>query len=131
MTEGVQGKGARRGIDWNGLKALALGLGLPGVSEAVSWGNPCLKAHGKLWTWWSPSEDAPVFKTSFEEREILCEAEPRRFFVTAHYRAHALVLMRPEAFDHAWALANLAKVWRAQAPKRFLKSFDARQGGAR
>jgi hypothetical protein len=113
-------------IDWPGLKALALGLALPQVAEAISWGNPCLKAHGKLWVWWSPSEDAPVFKTSFEEREILCEAAPERFFFTAHYRAHPLILMRPEAFDPDWARANLMKVWRAQAPKRFLKDYDAR-----
>jgi hypothetical protein len=118
-----------RKIDWERLKAMALGLGLPGVEEAVSWNNPCLKAHGKLWVWWSPTEDAPVYKTTFEEREILCEAEPERFFFTAHYRSHPLVLMRPEAFDADWVRANLIKVWRAQAPKRFLKEFDAKQSG--
>jgi hypothetical protein len=109
---------------WNELKALALGLNLPGVTETTSWGEPCLKAHGKLWTWWSPSEDAPVFKVSMEEREVLVEAEPERFFFTAHYRNHPLVLMRPEKFDAHWAKANLLRVWRAQAPKRFLKQYD-------
>jgi hypothetical protein len=114
-----------RQIDWEHLNALALGLGLPGVVEATSWGEPCLKAHGKLWVWWSPSEDAPVFKVPFEEREILVEAEPGRFFFTAHYRNHPLVLMRPEMFVLDWARANLVRVWRAQAPKRLLKAFDA------
>jgi hypothetical protein len=111
--------------DWNSLKALALGLGLPGVEEATTWGQPCLKAHGKLWTWWSPSEDAPVFKVAMEEREILVEAEPERFFFTPHYRNHPLVLVRPEKLDPDWARANLMRVWRAQAPRRFLKEFDA------
>jgi hypothetical protein len=111
--------------DWEHLKAFALGLNLPGVAEATSWGEPCLKAHGKLWVWWSPSEDAPVFKVPFEEREILVEAEPGRFFFTPHYRNHPLVLMRPEIFDLDWAKANLIRVWRAQAPKRLLKKFDA------
>jgi hypothetical protein len=111
-------------MDWEQLKALALGLGLPGVTEATSWGQPCLKAHGKLWTWWSPSEDAPVFKVPFEEREILVEADPERFFFTPHYRNHPLVLLRPEKLDPEWAKANLIRVWRAQAPKRLLREFD-------
>lgn len=114
-----------RRIDWQCLKTMALGLGLPGVKETTSWGQPTLKAHGKLWVWWSPHEDAPVFKVSFEERDILVEADPSTFFVTAHYRGHALVLVRPEKLDLEWAKANLIKVWRAQAPKRLLKAYDA------
>lgn len=109
------------------LKTLALSLKLPGVVEAISWGQPCLKAHGKLWAWWSPHEDAPVFKVSKEEREILLEAEPERFFVTPHYQAHALILMRPDKFDADWARANLLRTWRAMAPKRVLKAYDACQ----
>jgi hypothetical protein len=116
---------SERQTDWNSLKAMALGLGLPGVEEATTWGEPCLKAHGKLWTWWSPSEDAPVFKVPLEEREILVEAEPDRFFFTLHYRHHPLVLVRPDLLDLEWAKANLIRVWRAQAPKRLLKEFDA------
>ena len=113
-----------RRVDWDRLKALALGLGLPGVEETTSWGQPTLKAHGKLWVWWSPHEDAPVFKVSFEEREVLLEAEPDTFFVTPHYRGHQLVLVRPERLDLAWARHNLMRVWRAQAPKRVMKALD-------
>jgi len=110
--------------DWQRLKTLALSLGLPGVEETISWGQPTLKAHGKLWVWWSPHEDAPVFKVPFEEREILVEAEPDTFFFTPHYKSHPLVLVRPEKLDLDWARANLIRVWRAQAPKRVLKAFD-------
>ena len=59
------------------------------------------------------------------KREILVDAEPERFFFTTHYRNHPLVLMRPEELDPEWAKANLIRVWRAQAPKRLLKEFDA------
>lgn len=110
---------------WNRIKKLALGLGLPGVEETATWGEPALKAHGKLWVWWSPSEDAPVFKVLFEERDILVEAEPERFFFTPHYRNSALILVRPGKLDLDWAKANLLKVWRAQAPKKLLKAHDA------
>jgi hypothetical protein len=111
--------------DWPAIRALALALDLPGVEEGVSWGQPVLKAHGKLWVWWSPHEDAPVFKVPLEEREVLLETAPEVFFVTPHYRAHGLVLVRPEAFDPDWARSNLVRVWRAQAPKRVLKAYDA------
>src|SRR5262249_44355475 len=63
-----------RQADWDRLKALALSLGLPGVEETTSYRQPTLKAHGKLWVWWSPHEDAPVFKVPFEERDVLVEA---------------------------------------------------------
>jgi hypothetical protein len=75
----------------NASRQLRLSLGLPGVEETISWGQPTLKAHGKLWVWWSQHEDAPVFKVPFEEREILVEAEPSTFFVTTHYKGHLLV----------------------------------------
>ncbi|WP_421855520.1 MmcQ/YjbR family DNA-binding protein [Oricola sp.] len=115
--------------DWPALRSFALGLGLPEVIEATSWGEPCLKAHGKLWTWWSPSAHCPVFKAGFEEREFLLDMRSDTFFITPHYRSHRLVLMRPEVFDAEWAEANLRRVWRDQAPKRFLKAWDAQNGG--
>ena len=116
-----------RQMHWDRLKTMALSLGLPGVEEATSMGQPTLKAHGKLWVWWSPHEDALVFKVPFEEREILVEAEPATFFSTAHYKGHPMVLVHPERLDLKWAKANLVRVWRAQAPKRVLKAYDATQ----
>ncbi|XBQ14885.1 MAG: MmcQ/YjbR family DNA-binding protein [Oceanicaulis sp.] len=111
---------------WDDLRTFALSLELPRVEDAVSWGNPCLKAHGKLWTWWAPQADAnaPVFKVAAEERDFLLDAAPELFFTTDHHRPWAMVLMRPEAFDADWARANLFKVWRKQAPKRFLAEWD-------
>ncbi len=111
-------------VDYQAVRALALALELPRVEDAVSWGQPCLKAHGKLWVFWSPSEDAPVFKVPFEEREMLCDADPDTFFYTDHYKNHKLVLMRPARFDPDWARANLMRVWREMAPKRWLKTYD-------
>lgn len=112
-------------IAYEDLKKLALSLELPGVTEAVSWGQPCLKAHGKLWFFWSPSEDAPVFKVPFDERDMLVESDPDAFFFTDHYKNHKLVLVRPDRLDMSWAKANLLRVWREQAPKKLLNAYDA------
>jgi hypothetical protein len=106
------------------LKALALSLNLPGVTEAISWGNPCFNAHGKMWTWWGPQDNAAVFKFPIKEREMLCEAAPGAFFYTPHYKNHPLILMRPERFGPVWAWARLLQTWRAMAPKKVLKVCD-------
>lgn len=123
-------KRAKKSLAYDDIRELALSLGLPGVTEAVSWGQPCLKAHGKLWFFWSPSENAPVFKVPFEERDLLVGSDPDTFFFTPHYKAHQLVLARPDRIDKAWIRANLVRVWRNMAPKRLLKAFDAERGDA-
>ena len=115
---------------WESLRALALSLNLPNVEDAVSWGQPNLKTHGKMWVWWSPSEHAPVFKTTFEEREFLIEVDPETFFFTPHYKSWPLILARPDKLDPDWVVANLKRVWREQAKKTFLKKWDAEQAGA-
>lgn len=111
-------------VTWEQFKAWALALGLPNVVETTSWGQPTLKAHGKLWAWWSPHEDAPVFKMGKEERDFLLQADPETFFITPHYAGHDLVLVRPQKLDEAWAKARLLQTWRAMAPKRVLKAFE-------
>ncbi|MEL6583234.1 MAG: MmcQ/YjbR family DNA-binding protein [Pseudomonadota bacterium] len=113
--------------DWAGLRAFALGLGLPEVVDATSWGNPVLKAHGKLWCWWSPYVDAAIFKGTLEEREALIAADPATFLWHDHYRNHGLLLVAAGRIDEAWATARLMATWRAQAPKRFLTAWDAGQ----
>ncbi len=113
--------------NWTELRELALSLGLPQVTDAVSWGNPNLKAHGKMWTWWSPMIDAAVFKGSIEEREFLLEADPETFVMHPHYANSGVILVAGGKIDPDWAKARLIATWRNQAPKRFLKEFDAGQ----
>lgn len=115
----------RKVFTYESLRDLALSLKLPGVADAVSWGQPCLKAHGRLWFFWNPKWNAPVFKVPFEERDMLIEADPETFFTTDHHRSWELVLARPERLDPEWARANLLRVWRKQAPKKLLKAIDA------
>ena len=48
--------------NWEELKQFGIALNLPHVELTTSWNNPVLKAHGKLWTWWSPYVEAALFK---------------------------------------------------------------------
>ncbi|MCI4643837.1 MAG: MmcQ/YjbR family DNA-binding protein [Hyphomonadaceae bacterium] len=116
---------------WEDLKAFALALNLPHVEEAISWGSPNLKAHGKMWCWWAPQDyaNAPAFKVDAAEMEFLLDVRSDIFFTSDHHRPHNIVLMRPERFDPDWAKANLMAVWRKQAPKRWLKQWDVENPG--
>lgn len=122
--------GRRKAVAYEDIRTLALSLGFPGVVEAESWGQPCLKAHGKLWYFWSPKEQAPVFKVPFEERDFLIESDPDTFFFTDHYRNHQLVLARPDRIDTDRIKANLIRVWRELAPRRVLKKWDEEHGAS-
>jgi hypothetical protein len=113
--------------DWLSLKSFALSLNLPMVTLDHPWGNECLKAHGKMWCWWSPYEDAAVFRASQDEREMLMQADPETFFLHPHYLNHDLMLVRAGHIDPSWARPRLIRDWRAAAPKRWLKQWDAEQ----
>ncbi|OAN84503.1 hypothetical protein A8B78_06495 [Jannaschia sp. EhC01] len=113
---------------WSELRAFALSLGLPKVEDAVSWGNPNLKAHGKMWCWWSPYVDAAIFKGTREEREVLLDADPDTFVMHPHYANTGLILVAAGRIDPDWAEARLRRTWRDMAPKRWLASHDAGQG---
>lgn len=110
---------------WPEMKSFALGLNLPKVEETTSWGNEVLKAHGKLWVWWSLYLEAALFKCDRDEREMLRLADPETFPIHAHYESHNLILVAAGRIDPGWAEARLASTWRAMAPKRFLKEWDA------
>lgn len=111
--------------EWTELRELALSLKLPQVVDAVSWGNPNLKAHGKMWTWWSPMIDAAIFKCSIDEREMLISVDPDTFVMHDHYKRSNVVLVAGGRIDPEWAKVRLTQTWRDMAPKKVLHAFDA------
>jgi hypothetical protein len=107
------------------LRALAVSLNLPRTEDGTAWGHPCLRAHGKMWVWWSPYVDAAVFHCDRDTREMLLDADPETFALHPHYAAHPLILVRAGRIEPGWAAARLTDRWRALAPKRWLKDWDA------
>lgn len=114
--------------DWRQMKAFALSLGSPKVEQAKSWYNGVLKAHGKLWGWWSPYVDSALFKYAKDEREMLRTADPDTFIHHKHYEAQNLILVAAGRIDEGWVEARLRPTWHAAALKLFLKDWDATKG---
>jgi len=73
-------------------------LGLPGVTERPSWGQPAWFAKTLLARIWEPG----VLTVKTGERQALAGTQPDTFFWTAHHeRSPLLVLVRMERIDQA------------------------------
>lgn len=108
---------------------VSLGLGLPGVEEATSYGRPALKVRGKGMCSLRTDPDALVVRViDLGDREALLQGRPDVFFSTAHYDGHPYVLVRLEAVDRGELAELLEDAWRLRAPKRLVASWDAEKG---
>jgi hypothetical protein len=109
----------------------AFAFKLPGVTDGTSYGYPCLKAHGKFLARVKEDGDTLVCPgVSFDERELLIEAEPEIFYVTDHYKNYPYVLIRLSRVEAGAVEGLLERRWRATAPKTTLKAWDAEKGTA-
>jgi hypothetical protein len=111
-------------VTWDEVREIALSL--PGVEETTSYGTPAFKMKGKFMTRLRPEDKAVVLvDISFDEREMLMEAEPATFYITPHYKDYPSVLARLDSL-HPGSLRNfLERRWRNVAPKTLVKAFDA------
>jgi hypothetical protein len=104
----------------------AIVMAFPGAERGMSYGSPSFKVNGKFFTRLR-REDASLvlMDISFDEREMLMEAEPRTFHFTAHYKDYPSVLARMESL-HPGSFKNfLERRWRKIAPKKLVKDYDA------
>jgi hypothetical protein len=103
-----------------------IALSFPGVTEGRSYGAPAFLVNKKFFTRLRPQEQAMVLlEVSFDEREMLIEAEPETFFFTAHYKDYPSVLARIATL-HPGSFKNfLERRWRKIAPKTLVKARDA------
>jgi hypothetical protein len=59
-----------------------------------------------------------------DERDMLMERQPKVFYLTDHYRAYPIVLLRLSRAKHADIEPLLKRQWRALASKAAQKAFD-------
>jgi hypothetical protein len=66
-------------------------LGLPGVTERLSWGRPAWFARTLMARMW----DEGVLTVKSHERDVLASSEPETYYWTSHHdRSPLLVLVR-------------------------------------
>ena len=104
-------------------------LSFPHTELGVSYGHPAYKAFGKFLTRLRSEDNSVVLgQVPFDEREMLCEADPETFHFTDHYRNYPMVLARLKRLDAKTLRGYLTKQWRHNAPKKWLKAWDLRNG---
>lgn len=104
----------------------AIVMAFPGVEKGMSYGSPAYKVNGKFFTRLRRDDGSMVLMdVSFDEREMLIEAEPETFHFTAHYKDYPCVLARIATL-HPGSFRNfLDRRWRKIAPKKLVKAYDA------
>jgi hypothetical protein len=104
----------------------AIVMAFPGAEKGVSYGQPSYKVNGKFFTRLRREDQSLVLlEISFDEREMLMEAEPQTFHFTAHYKDYPSVLARIASLNPGSLQAFLDRRWRKIAPKKWVKERDA------
>lgn len=100
-------------------------LGFPCTELSTSYGQPAYKAFGKFLTRLRSEDDSVVLgQVGFDERDMLCAADPQTFHFTDHYRNYPMVLARLKRLDAKTLRGYLDRQWRHNAPKKWLKAWD-------
>ena len=103
-----------------------IALSFPGAVEGTSYGRPSFLVNKKFFTRLRREDDSLVLlEVSFDEREMLIEAEPETFHFTAHYKDYPSVLARMASLDPGSFRNFLERRWRKIAPKKLVKERDA------
>ena len=104
----------------------AIVMAFPMAEKGISYGRPSYKVNGKFFTRLRREDGSVVLMdVSFDEREMLMEAEPKTFHFTAHYKDYPAVLARVSGLEPQQLRGFIERRWRKVAPKRWLKEYDA------
>ena len=105
-------------------------MAFPMVEKGLSYRQPSYLLNGKFFTRLR-REDASLvlLEVSFDEREMLMEAEPETFHFTPHYKDYPSVLARIATLHPGSLKAFLDRRFRKIAPKKLLKEWEAAQAG--
>ncbi|MCV7247329.1 MmcQ/YjbR family DNA-binding protein [Mycobacterium koreense] len=96
-----------------------LALGLPGAYEQASYGgSPSWRTTPRMFAWIRDDEGAlVVWVGSVEEKDMLLAADPGKFFTTAHYDGHPVVLVRLPAVGVDELYELIEESWFLRAPR--------------
>ena len=109
----------------------AIVLSFPLAAKGSSYGKPSYLVNGKFFTRLRREDDSLVLlEVSFDEREMLIEAEPETFHFTAHYKDYPSVLARMASLHPGSFRQFLERRWRKIAPKKLVKEREKAEASA-
>ncbi len=97
-------------------------MAFPEVAKGMSYGSLSYKLNGKFFN--SPAARTRSVEVSFDEREMLMEAEPETFFFTAHYKDYPSV-PRADKDPSACSGNFLERRFREDRQEWTLKAWEA------
>ena len=105
--------------DFNVVRKIAAAL--PDVEEGTAYGSPAFKVRGKLLTCLAVHKSAEAgtlaVRIGFEERAQLIAADPDTYYLTDHYLAYPIVLVRLSRIQVDALRDLLSMAWRFVAEK--------------
>ena len=98
-----------------------LALALPETIERSSYGTPGFRVGGRLFARLHQDGESLVVWVDMDEREMLAQTEPEKFFWTPHYEKHPMLQVRLAAVDREELGEVLRDSWRRRAPAAVLR----------
>ena len=115
--------------DWDTVREIAGSF--PGAEEGTTYGQPAFKVGGKLFAWMSPDRAAAgalALRVDPDEKPLLIESAPDRYFQTPHYDGHPIVLVHMGRIAKQELRGRIEDSWLLRAPKRLVDQL-AGDGG--
>ncbi|MGH3585948.1 MAG: MmcQ/YjbR family DNA-binding protein [Pseudonocardia sp.] len=111
-------------MTWDDVVAIAGRL--PEVEESTWFGTPSLKVRGKGFARLrTEAEGGLVLMCQLDEKEALLASGDPAFYTTPHYDGYGALLVDLEAVQRDQLGELIEEAWRAKAPVRVRKEFDA------
>jgi hypothetical protein len=112
-----------------------IALSLPSVTEGTDGFRFLVEGKGFAWVWLEraaptakrlPNPDVLAVRVADAgDKDALFALDDDVFFTEPHYDGYPAVLVRLAAIDPELLQEVITSAWRAQAPKRLIRAFDA------
>jgi hypothetical protein len=105
-------------------------LALPGTREVMveSWGHPTLRVGDKMIAGGGPDSPTMSVKASKHDQAELIDAAPGTYAVAEYVGRYGWVRVTLASADPGELRRIVEDAWRATAPKKVVKEYDAARG---
>lgn len=110
----------------------AIAARFPGMEKGLVFGSPCFKVRDKFVAGFARFEGTFCFKVDDQQRAILLQAEPQKYFITDHYKpvlknGATYIVARLDKLDAVDVAVLLEAGYLLTAAKKQVKAFRAAQ----